>query len=71
MMYQIPDRPGFSRGVEFRPGYDLRNADPRKNYGIHNMEIVFFLIGPAGAKAGKQFHPRNLNRTPYHDQAQH
>lgn len=31
--------------VIFRPSYDSRNED----YGIHNMEITFMVIGPAGA----------------------
>ena len=35
----------FTRKVIFRPGYDKRNA----GYGLHNLEIVFVLIGPLGA----------------------
>ena len=36
---------GFRRIVAFRPAYDKR----AEGYGIHNMEIVFVLIGPMGA----------------------
>ena len=39
----------FERKILFHPAYDKRNADPKKNYGIHNMSITFVLIGPKGA----------------------
>lgn len=39
----------FERRIEILPAYDKRNADPKKNYGIHNAELKFFLIGPKGA----------------------
>lgn len=38
----------FERKVLFRPAYDKRNVDPKKNYGIHGLEIQFQLIGALG-----------------------
>lgn len=39
----------FERRIEIVPAFDKRHSDPRKNYGIHNAELKFFLIGPKGA----------------------
>ena len=39
----------FERRVEIEPAYDKRHANPAKNYGIHNAELKFYLIGPEGA----------------------
>jgi hypothetical protein len=39
----------LARIVLFRPAYDKRDNDPQKNYGIHGVELVFVLKGPAGA----------------------
>jgi len=38
----------FVREVKFYPAFDKRHEDPSKNYGIHNMEIAFYLRGPEG-----------------------
>lgn len=38
----------FTREIKFRPAFDRRDPDPRKNYGIHGMEICFVLQGPEG-----------------------
>jgi hypothetical protein len=40
---------GFTRVVTIRPAFDKRHADPSKNYGIHGADMVFTLVGPAGA----------------------
>ena len=39
----------MEKRIEFTPGYDKRNSDPSKNYGIHGMNIKFVLIGEFGA----------------------
>ena len=47
MIEQMID--GFRRQVQFSPAYDKRHPDPKKNYGIHGMELRFILVGPLGA----------------------
>ena len=37
------------RIIEFSPGYDKRNPDPKKNHGIHGLEIAFTVKGKEGA----------------------
>lgn len=37
------------REVVITPAYDKRSSDPKKNYGVHNAEIRFHLIGQEGA----------------------
>jgi hypothetical protein len=45
----FPRPDGLERAVVFQPGYSgKRTADPRKNYGVHGMEITWFLRGPKG-----------------------
>jgi hypothetical protein len=39
----------FERRVDFRPAFDKRDPDPKKNYGIHGVEIRFVVRGPKGA----------------------
>lgn len=39
----------FERRVVFRPAFDKRSSDPSKNYGIHGVDLAFYLIGPKGA----------------------
>lgn len=39
---------GFRREVVFHPAYDKRNSDPNKNYGIHGVNLTFYLHGPKG-----------------------
>lgn len=38
----------FDRAVRFYPAFDKRNDDPAKNYGIHCVDVGFFLKGPLG-----------------------
>jgi hypothetical protein len=46
----FPRPDGLERAVVFQPGYSGdRTADPRHSYGVHGMEITWFLRGPAGA----------------------
>jgi hypothetical protein len=40
--------PEFTRTVRFEPAWDRRNSIPRKNYGVHGVEITFYLRGPEG-----------------------
>lgn len=42
----------MERKINFKPGYDERSDDPKKNYGVHGMEIWFSLIGD---KRGVEF----------------
>lgn len=38
------------RSIRFEPGYDKRaESTPGKTYGVHGMDIVFFLRGEEGA----------------------
>jgi hypothetical protein len=39
----------FEKRIEWTPAYDKRNVDPRKNYGVHGMNLRFILIGSQGA----------------------
>ena len=39
----------FEREVSFIPAFDRRDPDPKKNYGIHGVDIRFYLKGPHGA----------------------
>lgn len=39
----------MERIVTMTGAFDKRHSDPKKNYGIHGMEIRFVLKGPAGA----------------------
>ena len=40
--------PKLERRIDFTPAFDRRNADPKKNYGIHGVEMRWYLIGPRG-----------------------
>jgi len=40
---------GLIREVFARPAFDKRHSDPSKNYGIHGVDLRFYLKGPAGA----------------------
>ena len=40
---------GLTKEYVFRPAFDKRHADPKKNYGIHGVEMVWYLKGPKGA----------------------
>jgi len=39
----------FERRIEFSQAYDKRHPNPKKNYGIHGLEMRFYLIGKEGA----------------------
>ena len=39
----------MERIISFRPAYDKRDPNPRKNYGIHGVDLTFVLKGAAGA----------------------
>lgn len=38
----------FKRDFKIYPGWDKRNDDPSKNYGIHGCELEFVLTGDKG-----------------------
>lgn len=38
----------MERIIKFRPAFDRRNSDPKKNYGIHGVELAFYLKGEEG-----------------------
>ena len=38
----------FTRKIVWRPAFDKRHKDPKKNCGIHGAEFQFQLIGPDG-----------------------
>lgn len=38
----------FKKEIRFYPAWDKRDADPSKNYGIHGVEIGFYLTGERG-----------------------
>lgn len=46
--------------VELTDAYDLRNADPKRNYGIHGSELRMVLKGPCGAVQFVLFTNRHL-----------
>lgn len=35
--------------IKFAPAYDKRHSDPKKNYGVHGVELKFILKGEEGA----------------------
>jgi len=39
----------FERRVEFGPAWDKRHSDPDKNYGVHGVDLRFYLVGERGA----------------------
>ncbi len=45
----------FTREILFSPAFDKRDPDPSKNYGIHGMELTFYLKGDEGAVQFKLF----------------
>ena len=38
----------MKKEIRFYPAYDKRNTDPKKNYGIHGVNLAFYLHGPEG-----------------------
>lgn len=43
--------PRLTREIRIRPGYDKRNPDPKKNYGVHGCEVMFYLHSPGKIKS--------------------
>jgi len=43
------DPVAFDRIVTMSPAFDKRDPDPKKNYGIHGVELRMVLRGPLGA----------------------
>jgi len=39
----------FERWIEMAPAFDKRHAEADKNYGIHGVNMRFYLRGPKGA----------------------
>jgi hypothetical protein len=39
----------FERIVQMSPAFDKRSSDPKKNYGIHGVDLRMILKGPLGA----------------------
>jgi len=40
---------GFRTQIGIQPAFDKRAPEPHKNYGIGEMRMCFYLIGPKGA----------------------
>ena len=38
----------LERWIEFRPSYDKRHTIPSKNYGVHGVDMCWYLRGPEG-----------------------
>jgi hypothetical protein len=47
MIVKTPD--GRERQLIVEPAFDKRHVDPKKNYGIHGVEMRFVVSGPEGA----------------------
>lgn len=45
----------LEKWIEFSPAWDKRHTDPGKNYGIHGVEMTWFVRGPEGAVQFKVF----------------
>lgn len=39
----------MKREITFRPAFDKRNTDPKKDYGIHGVDMLWVLKGYHGA----------------------
>lgn len=46
---ELPEGNYMDRRIEFRPAFDKRHPDPKKNYGIHGAEMHWYLVGELGA----------------------
>ena len=38
----------LKREIRWRPAFDKRHSDPKKNYGIHGVEMKWLLTVPDG-----------------------
>jgi hypothetical protein len=45
----MEQRGEYSTHILFVPAYDKRSPSPSKNYGVHGVDINFYLKGPKGA----------------------
>lgn len=45
----MDDRRMLERRIEFTPAFDRRHPEPSKNYGIHGVEMRWYLLGEQGA----------------------
>lgn len=45
----MPENKKLERIVEFTPAFDKRDPDPKKNYGVHGVDLRFVVKGDAGA----------------------
>lgn len=50
----------LQRVIEFSPAWDKRNSNPRKDYGIHGVELLMVVAGEKGAVQFKVFTNWNL-----------
>ena len=39
----------LERKLEITPAYDKRSMEPGKDYGVHGVEMRWYVVGPAGA----------------------
>ena len=39
----------YDKWIRFNPAFDKRHTDPKKDYGIHCVDVTFFLRGKEGA----------------------
>lgn len=47
----------FERRMYLTAAWDRRDPDPRKNYGVHGVDLHFALIGPLGAVSWRLMTP--------------
>jgi hypothetical protein len=45
----MPENKKLERIIEFTPAFDKRDPNPKKNYGVHGVELRFVVKGEAGA----------------------
>ena len=45
----------FTKEIKFEAAYDKRDVDPKKNYGIHGVDLTFILKNEQGAVVFKLF----------------
>jgi hypothetical protein len=41
--------PALERWTEWSPAYDKRSPDPSRNYGVHGVDMRWYVRGPLGA----------------------
>jgi hypothetical protein len=50
----------FTKEIRIKAAFDKRHHDQKKNYGIHGMELCFYLIGSKGAAQFIYYTPMHL-----------